>query len=99
MNFSHQKIKAGEESFWETFKKLETFDPNFVSVTFGAGGGERNKTDSFVRKINERSDIPVAGHLTCTGMSKDEINNIAKGWLDVGVDKNCCASWRYKGAR
>jgi methylenetetrahydrofolate reductase (NADPH) len=56
-------------------------------VTFGAGGGERDKTDKFIRKINERSDIPVAGHLTCVGMSKDEINNIAKGWLDVGVDK------------
>ena len=91
LNFSFEffppKNKVGEESFWETFKKLETFDPNFVSVTFGAGGGERDKTDKFVRKINERSDIPVAGHLTCVGMSKDEINNIAKGWLDVGVDK------------
>ena len=91
LNFSFEffppKNKAGEESFWGTFKKLETFDPNFVSVTFGAGGGERDKTDKFVRKINERSDIPVAGHLTCVGMSKDEINNIAKGWLDVGVDK------------
>ncbi len=91
LNFSFEffppKNKAGEESFWGTFKKLETFDPNFVSVTFGAGGGERDKTDKFVRKINERSDIPVVGHLTCVGMSKDEINNIAKGWLDVGVDK------------
>ncbi|MDP6785402.1 MAG: methylenetetrahydrofolate reductase, partial [Alphaproteobacteria bacterium] len=91
LNFSFEffppKNKVGEESFWETFKKLETFDPNFVSVTFGAGGGAKDKTDSFVRKINERSDIPVAGHLTCVGMSKDEINNIAKGWLDVGVDK------------
>ena len=91
LNFSFEffppKNKVGEESFWETFKKLKTFNPNFVSVTFGAGGGERDKTDNFVRKINERSDIPVAGHLTCVGMSKDEINNIAKGWLDVGVDK------------
>ena len=91
MKFSFEffppKNKDAEESFWKNFKKLEAFNPNFVSVTFGAGGGDSNKTDSFVRKINERSEIPVAGHLTCVGMSKDEINNIAKGWLDVGVDK------------
>ena len=85
--FFPPKNKDAEESFWKNFKKLEAFNPNFVSVTFGAGGGDSNKTDSFVRKINEKSRTPVAGHLTCVGMTRDEINNIAEGWLKVGVNK------------
>ncbi len=103
MKFSFEffppKNKDAEESFWKNFKKLEAFNPNFVSVTFGAGGGDSNKTDSFVRKINEKSRTPVAGHLTCVGMTRDEINNIAEGWLKVGVNKICCSSRRYKGTR
>ena len=41
--FFPPKNKDAEESFWKNFKKLEIFNPNFVSVTFGAGGGEKNK--------------------------------------------------------
>ena len=41
--FFPPKNKNAEESFWKNFKKLETFNPNFVSVTFGAGGGEKIK--------------------------------------------------------
>ncbi len=49
--FFPPKNKDAEESFWKNFKKLETFNPNFVSVTFGAGGGERDKTDRFEEKL------------------------------------------------
>jgi methylenetetrahydrofolate reductase (NADPH) len=63
------------------------FNPKFVSVTFGAGGGERDKSDYLVKKIKKNSNTPVAGHLTCVDMSKDEINNIALDWLNNGINK------------
>ena len=78
---------TGEISAWNSLKQLEQFKPEFFSVTFGAGGGERLKTDSFVKKINKLSSIPVAGHLTCVDMSKDEINDIALSWHQQGVKK------------
>ena len=85
--FFPAKDSAAEEKAWESLKKLENFNPQFFSVTFGAGGGERLKSDSFVKKINKDSLVPVAGHLTCVDMSKDEINDLALGWFEKGVNK------------
>ncbi len=85
--FFPAKDSVAEEKTWESLKKLENFNPQFFSVTFGAGGGERLKSDSFVKKINKESSIPVAGHLTCVDMSKDEINDLALGWFEKGVTK------------
>lgn len=85
--FFPAKDNAGDENLWESFTKLEAFNPKFVSVTFGAGGGERDKTDYLVKKIKKNSNTPVAGHLTCVDMSKDEINSIALDWLNNGINK------------
>jgi methylenetetrahydrofolate reductase (NADPH) len=85
--FFPAKDGLAEESVWKSIKKLESFDPQFFSVTFGAGGGERLKTDTFVKKINKLSKVPVAGHLTCVDMSKEEINDLALGWYEKGVKK------------
>ncbi len=85
--FFPAKDKAADESLWESFTKLEVFNPKFVSVTFGAGGGERDKSDYLVKKIKKNSSTPVAGHLTCVDMSKDEINSIALDWLNNGINK------------
>ena len=85
--FFPAKDKAGDENLWESFTKLEAFNPKFVSVTFGAGGGERDKTDYLVKKIKKNSNTPVAGHLTCVDISKDEINSIALDWLNNGINK------------
>ena len=85
--FFPSKNARDESVAWESLKKLESFDPQFYSVTFGAGGGERIKTDSFVKKINKESNVPVAGHLTCVDMSKDEINDIALNWFEKGIKR------------
>ena len=85
--FFPAKDQTADESLWESFVKLETFDPKFISVTFGAGGGARDKSDYLVKKIKKNSNTPVAGHLTCVDMSKDEINAIALDWLKNGINK------------
>ncbi len=85
--FFPAKDEVGHENLWGSLKKLEQFSPKFFSVTFGAGGGERDKTDFLVKKIHNKSNTPVAGHLTCVDMSKDEINSIALDWLSNGINK------------
>ena len=85
--FFPSKNAEDEVAAWKSLKKLESFDPQFYSVTFGAGGGERIKTDSFVKKIKKESNVPVAGHLTCVDMSKDEINDIALNWFEKGIKR------------
>ncbi len=85
--FFPARDSVGEKNLWESFERLKKFHPKFVSVTFGAGGGERDKTDDLVQKIKNNSLIDVAGHLTCVDMSKDEINTIATKWLSKGINK------------
>lgn len=85
--FFPAKDDLGHENLWKSLKKLEQFSPKFFSVTFGAGGGERDKSDFLVKKIHNKSNTPVAGHLTCVDMSKEEINSIALDWLRNGINK------------
>ncbi len=92
--FFPAKDFVGEKNLWESFERLKKFNPKFISVTFCAGGGERDKTDDLVQKIKNNSLINVAGHLTCVDMSKDEINAIATKWLSEGINK-IVALWCY----
>jgi len=85
--FFPAKDQTADETLWRSFIKLEVFNPKFVSVTFGAGGGARDKSDYLVKKIKKNSNTPVAGHLTCVDMSKEEINTIALDWLNNGINK------------
>jgi methylenetetrahydrofolate reductase (NADPH) len=60
----------GDESFWRTIRKLETVNPSFVSVTYGAGGTTRDRTLNTVRRIAAGTALKPAAHLTCAGASK-----------------------------
>ncbi len=84
--FFPPKTTEHEQSLWETIQKLEPFDPEFVSVTYGAGGSTREHTHHLLKNISQKTDLPAAAHLTCIGSSKDEIKEIAESYLDIGVN-------------
>lgn len=70
----------------ETLDILCELNPDFISVTFGAGGGENcNSTIEVARKIKEKYNIEPVVHLTCLNYSKDEIDLIAKQLQQSGV--------------
>jgi methylenetetrahydrofolate reductase (NADPH) len=74
-----------DESFWRTIRKLETVNPQFVSVTYGAGGTTRDRTLKTVAKIAAETGLKPAAHLTCVGASKDEVNAVVRDFHDAGV--------------
>lgn len=76
---------AGEARLWNVMARLAPLAPSFVSVTYGAGGSTRKRTDRVVRRIHDETSISVAAHLTCVGASRDEVNRIASGWWDAGI--------------
>ncbi len=78
---------AGEERLWEVTARLAPLAPTFVSVTYGAGGSTRVRTDRVVRRIQSETGIDVAAHLTCVGASKAEVDEIATGWWAAGIRK------------
>ncbi len=74
-----------EETLWRSTKRLEPLAPRFVSVTYGAGGGTRERTHRTVRRILAETSLVPAAHLTCVGSSRDEVNAVAEEYWNAGV--------------
>ncbi len=74
-----------EEKLWEAISKLKNLRPNFVSVTYGAGGSTRDRTHHTIARILQETDLKPASHLTCVGSSKTEIEAILRNYWQIGV--------------
>lgn len=75
--------KDGEfEAAFETMDALAKLSPDFISVTYGAGGSKSKKTIEIASYIQNKLDIPALAHLTCVGNKKEEILAITKEMTD-----------------
>lgn len=83
--FFPPKDDAGWEGLWATITRLSSLAPAFVSVTYGAGGSTRDRTDRIVRRIRTDTDLEPAAHLTCVGSSRTETDALARSWWDAGI--------------
>lgn len=77
----------GERRFWRTLGCLETLNPSFFSVTYGALGSAQDNSLSTIQNVLAESNVPVAAHLTFEGSTKAEIIAVAIRLRDMGVDK------------
>ena len=83
--FFPPKTEKMEQTLWESIKTLEPLGPRFVSVTYGAGGSTRERTHATVARIVRETHIPAAAHLTCVDATRDEVDEIARAYWEVGV--------------
>jgi methylenetetrahydrofolate reductase (NADPH) len=83
--FFPPKTEKMGETLWQSIQTLSPLHPRFVSVTYGAGGSTRERTHATVQRILEETDLTPAAHLTCVGASKDEVDEIARDYWDMGV--------------
>jgi methylenetetrahydrofolate reductase (NADPH) len=83
--FSPPKTAEAEENLWRCIRRLEPLKPDFVSVTYGAGGSTRDRTHNTVKRIVEDTALSPAAHLTCVAHSKGEIEEIVRGYWDAGI--------------
>tara|TARA_B100000676_G_scaffold308209_1_gene368475 strand:- start:15 stop:896 length:882 start_codon:yes stop_codon:yes gene_type:complete len=74
-----------EEQLWEVMQKLSPLEPAFFSVTYGAGGSTRSRTERLVERIHNFMPIAPAAHLTCVGASRIEIENLAQKFWNSGI--------------
>ena len=79
------RTEKGRDGLCRLVRRLAPFRPEFVSVTYGAGGSSRDATLETIEALLEASDIPVAGHLTCAAASRDETLAVAERYVDMGV--------------
>lgn len=83
--FFPPKSEKMEKTLWDSITKLKELHPSFVSVTYGAGGGTRERTHNTVKRILNETDMKPAAHLTCVGASKSEVNEIVEQYWEDGV--------------
>jgi methylenetetrahydrofolate reductase (NADPH) len=83
--FFPPKTEEMEMKLWEAISNLKNLKPNFVSVTYGAGGSTRERTHQTIQKIIEETDLKPASHLTCVAASKEEIHEILRNYWKIGV--------------
>jgi 5,10-methylenetetrahydrofolate reductase, prokaryotic form len=74
-------------SLFETLQVLGDMTPEFVSVTYGAGGTTRELTHDAVALLHRKYGWNVAAHLTCVNATREETLAIAKGYKDAGVNE------------
>jgi methylenetetrahydrofolate reductase (NADPH) len=83
--FFPPKTEEMEATLWEAIERLAPLHPNFVSVTYGAGGTTRTRTHATVARIAQETDLKPAAHLTCVGASRAEIDAVVRDYRDAGV--------------
>jgi methylenetetrahydrofolate reductase (NADPH) len=83
--FFPPKDVPGEERLWRAIEALGPIAPDYVSVTYGAGGSTRDRTIAITSEITKRTNIPTIAHLTCVGSTQEEILHILTRYRDVGI--------------
>ena len=83
--FFPPKDHAGEDRLWQALETLALHAPDFVAVTYGAGGGTRDRTIRITSEITARTKIPTVAHLTCVGSTRVELIEILDRYRDAGI--------------
>jgi methylenetetrahydrofolate reductase (NADPH) len=84
--FFPPKDQAGEERLWAAMSALEPIAPDFISVTYGAGGSTRDRTIRITSEITQRTSIPTVAHLTCVGSTRGELIEILQKYKEAGIN-------------
>jgi len=83
--FFPPKTEDMEAGLWTAISRLAPLAPNFVSVTYGAGGSTRERTHhTIVRLLRETTLVPAA-HLTCVSASRAEVDQVVDAYIEAGV--------------
>ncbi|MCX6419721.1 MAG: methylenetetrahydrofolate reductase [NAD(P)H] [Actinobacteria bacterium] len=85
LEFFPPKDEKGEANLWVELAELNSLQPEFVSVTYGAGGSTRERTVRITSEITARTGLRTVAHLTCIGSSKNELSEILDQYWQAGI--------------
>lgn len=85
VEFFPPKDEAGEERLWNSLESLHSLSPDFVSVTYGAGGSTQDRTVRITSEITARTKIPTVAHLTCVGSTSTQIDAVLTQYSGAGI--------------
>lgn len=85
VEFFPPKSDDAAQQLLETAAKIQPYSPDFVSITYGAGGSTRSRTLSYAQKLQDDYGYKVMPHLTCVGHSRDELKQIIDEFKNAGI--------------
>jgi methylenetetrahydrofolate reductase (NADPH) len=80
------KTAAGLRTLSEAVARLDDAGPAYISVTYGAGGSDRQRSFDAIDAVRSATTAPIAAHLTCVGQSRADVDAVIDRYLDLGVD-------------
>ena len=83
--FFPPKTADMETQLWDCVERLAPLEPNFVSVTYGAGGSTRERTHNTVARMVKEGKVTPAAHLTCVGATRAEVDEVVRDYWGAGV--------------
>ena len=83
--FFPPKSEEAEASLWRAINTLAPLKPDFVSVTYGAGGSTRERTHATVARLAQETELVPAAHLTCVDATRDSVIQVVRGFREAGV--------------
>lgn len=83
--FFPPKTEKMETTLWNSIARLAPLNPDFISVTYGAGGSTRERTHATVARVVRETHLKPAAHLTCVGATKESVDEVIRGYWEVGV--------------
>src|ERR1700690_3735351 len=84
--FYPPKSDAGERVLGLALESLRQLDPDFVSVTYGAGGSSRGRTLELTKWIKQELGIEAMAHLSCVGSTRDELQAVLDDMQQAGIE-------------
>ncbi|PZO78993.1 MAG: methylenetetrahydrofolate reductase [NAD(P)H] [Mesorhizobium amorphae] len=76
-----------EAKLWQTVKRLAPLKPDFVSVTYGAGGSTRERTQRTLRRLLTETNLSAAAHLTCVDADRAQVDAVIADFVAMGVKR------------
>ncbi len=83
--FFPPKTAELEAQLWKAVHRLAPLNPTYVSVTYGAGGGTRERTFDVLRRLLNETDLKPAAHLTCVDATREEVDAVIESYWALGV--------------
>jgi methylenetetrahydrofolate reductase (NADPH) len=83
--FFPPKTPEMETTLWASIQRLAPLNPQFVSVTYGAGGSTRERTHATVSRLVQETQLKPAAHLTCVAATNEEVDDVVRSYWDAGV--------------